>query len=218
MNFFMKLLCKILNESPELIELEQEKGICDEYITAYRRIYPNPDNKHKLRLADSLIALERFNEAKELLDTINIHLLTDDETQGIYFQTLLGYYIGTKQNEDGLLVFQKQQKFLDIYWSSPARERQAGAYYDNAARILAMNGYTDAALQYLKFEEQWAEKHDKTGFLPQITHVYILSNTLGQTDAANQKASQLRKNMETYPYKTIPQKESYMRMLESALK
>ena len=165
-----------------------------------------------------MISLERFSEAKELLDSINIHLLTDDDTRGIYFQTLLGYDIGTKQGEDGLLVFQEQQKFLDIYWGSPARERQSGAYYDNAARILAMNGYTDAALQYLKFEEQWAQKHDKTGFLPRITHVYILFHTLGQADAARQEAVQLRQDMEAYAYQTIPQKESFMRMLESALK
>lgn len=216
MNFFMKLLCRFLNESPELIELEQQKGICDEYICAYRRIYPNPDTKHKLRLADALITLQRFSEAREILDTFHIHPLTDDETRGIYFHTLLGYYIGTKQHGDGLLVFQQEQKFLDIYWGSPARERQAGAYYDNAARILAMSGYAEYAMQYLQFEQQWAQKYDKTGFLPQITQISIL-NSLGETEKAEQEANQLRQKMEAYPYKTVPQKEAFMRMLAGAL-
>lgn len=220
MNFFTKLLLRFLGENPALVELRLEKGICDEYVELFRRTYPHPNKKRKIELADVLISLSRYDEAEAVLDSMKATIVDDDDTHGTYCNTLMTLYIETYRKEDGLALFRKYQKFLDLYFTSSGRNFYAPAYYDNAAVLLAMNGYTDLAGDYLGYEKQWVEhnqeKYPASVYYPTITYIHMLT-VLGKTEAAQQEAAKVRRSMEQFAFKTAPQRDALFGMLEKAL-
>ncbi len=218
MGLFKKILYKLVGTSEELEAIFQEKGYCDEWIECYCQLHPNLSFEHKTTLADVFTSLGKYREAEEILNSIKITMLDNDDTRGMYYLQWLNLYAYTHRTAQAADIMQKNQKFLDIYFTSPARERMGGAYFDAAAITAALVKNSAAAQRYYEFELQWAKKHDETGIYPKVTKVHLL-NLFEQYEQAQQEAEATKAYIESYSgFKYHWQKDAMLRLLEKVHK
>lgn len=218
MGILKKLLNKMAGVTEEMQSIYAEKGMCSEYVDAYIAAHKNPKPYDRLLIADQLISVKRYEEAEEMLDSVKISALSDDDTKGTGNFVRINLYLRTGRTDEAFEIFCKNKKFLDIYFGSPVRERMAGSYYDAAADVLSLKGDEQGAMQYIVCIRKWSQKYEAAfPVMSGISYVRVLRN-LGDTQWQDEYAS-LKNQIENYGgYQMKWQKESTLNLLEDAVK
>lgn len=172
----------------------------------------------KCLIADMLISVERYPEAEDALESIKMPLVPDDDLKGMYAFEKISLYLYTGRFEQATEIFSQNQKFLDIYFTSPARKRMSGAYFDNSACIFAINGDAQGANHYLSLEKQFCEKYEVDFSISwKITNVSVLK-FLGSDDLQTEYEKVHKEIAEHEGFKMAWQKQHYLKLLSQAFK
>lgn len=213
MGVFKKVLYKLMGTSEELQALYEEKGPCPEYVEGYVALNKTTTVKKKCYAADMYLSVEMYDKAEELLAPIKIGIMSDDDERGLTEFERINLYLYTKRKEQALEIFRKDQKFLDIYWDSPAREQMAGAYYMTITLLLANNGYEDMANVYFRRAQNWTAKRDKLGIQLKICDAGMrLALHKPSGEEAYAAAEQAINEFTMYQHEW--QKQAFLRQLE----
>ena len=217
MGILKKLLNKMAGVTEEMQSIYAEKGMCSEYVDAYIAAHKNLSRMTDC-IADQLISVKRYEEAEEMLDSVKISALSDDDTKGTGNLVRINLYLRTGRTDEAFEIFCKNKKFLDIYFGSQVRERMAGSYYFAAADVLSLKGDEQGAMQYIACIRKWSQKYEAAfPVMSGISYVRVLRN-LGDTQWQDEYAS-LKNQIENYGgYQMKWQKESTLNLLEDAVK
>ncbi|MDE6797129.1 MAG: hypothetical protein K2J36_03855 [Ruminococcus sp.] len=215
MGILKKILYKMAGTNEEIESLYREKGPCNEWVDARIAIQKKPKTFDKALNADMLISVGRYAEAEEILDSISLNLMSDDDAKGMTLFERMNLYIHTGRYEKATEIFTQNQKFLDIYFTSPVRERYAIAYFDAISRISAYNHDEQNANNYLSHEKVFSEKYE--GDFPvmfKITNVAVLK-LLG-SESAQSEYEKLKAEIESHDFPMVWQKEHNLKLLSKA--
>lgn len=218
MGILKKLLNKMAGVTEEMQIIYNEKGPCSEYVDAYIAAHKNPKQYDRLLIADQLISVKRYEEAEQMVDSVKITVLSDDDIKGTGNFVKINLYICTGCIDEAWEIFCREKKFLDIYFGSPVRERMAGSYYDVSADILSLKGNEEGAMQYIGCIRKWSQKYEADfPVLSKISYVRVLKN-LGNTQWQDEYDS-LKNYIKNYSgYQRQWQKENMLNLLEDAVK
>ena len=185
------LICNSLKKDEPLNEILAAKGYCDAWLQKHSEIYPNPDRSQKLRRADVLSFLGRYDEAKALLDSMSTLPMNDNQTFE-YHNARLDMLLTTGHYDEAVQYLEKCRKFMDIY--SETNPVYGAVYGCNAAVILALADDFDASEHYLKKAEQtFSTMKDHSLAMPKISRTMQLY-ALGFVEKAEAQEE------ETYKY------------------
>ncbi len=202
----------------EMNRIMAEKGICDEYIEAYKAAHPNMSAFDRIQLADLLTTVRRYDEAERILSSMKLGFFSSDDLEkATYCVAAMNLYLNTERYADSFELLKKEKSFLNIFFQSPVGKQSAPAYYDCAACTCAANGYEGTAEEYIQMEERWAEKHDSLGFYVPITRIAV-KNLTGDPRGARADAEELRRKIESCEkLQSKAAKDAYFRMIENAV-
>ena len=138
---FVLVAASMKKEQP-LEDIMIEKGYCDEWLQKHSEIYPTPDRQQKLRRVDVLSYLDRYQEARALLESIPTAGMSDDRSYE-YNNAWLDMLLTTGHYDEAVAKLESCRKFMDIY--ANANPLRGAAYGLNAAVIRAIAGdYQDS--------------------------------------------------------------------------
>lgn len=216
MGILKKILYKMAGTNEEIESLYREKGPCNEWVDARIAIQKKPKTFDKALNADMLISVGRYAEAEEILDSISLNLISDDDAKGMTLFERMNLYINTGRYEKATEIFTQNQKFLDIYFTSPVREGMSGAYFDTVARIFAVNNNEKGASHYLSLEKSFSEKRENDFPISwKITNVAVLK-LLG-SDAVQTEYEKVKAEIESHDFPMVWQKEHNLKLLSQAV-
>ena len=136
------LVASTMKKEQPLEDIMIEKGYCDEWLQKHSEIYPTPDRQQKLRRVDVLSYLDRYQEARALLESIPTAGMSDDRTYE-YNNAWLDMLLTTGHYDEAVAKLESCRKFMDIY--ANANPLRGAAYGLNAAVIRAIAGdYQDS--------------------------------------------------------------------------
>ncbi len=218
MGLMKKIYYKLAGTSEELEKIYEEKGFCDEYIESYKALHKRMKLMDYITLADAYISLERYDDAEETLNNIKLGIFPSDDDKGLYIEKRIELFVCQKKYQDALALLAKENKFLNIFFSTPVYTRMAVMYYDAAAVTLAANGQLEAAQHYHQLEKKNGETYDKSGIYSKLTYVHMLkaAGIDAEAEEAYKEAKSFLENYDTYKYHW--QKDYYLRLLESYMK
>ncbi|MBR4200883.1 MAG: hypothetical protein IKQ91_06350 [Oscillospiraceae bacterium] len=185
------MISSSMKKDEPLNEILAAKGYCDEWLQKHSEIYPNPDRSQKLRRADVLSFLGRYEEAKTILDSLST-LPMNDNQQFEYHNAQLDMLLTTAHYDEAAAYLDKCRKFMDIY--SETNPMYGAVYACNAAVILALADDFDASEHYMKKAEQiFSTMKDHSLVMPKISRTMQLY-ALGFAEKAEAQEE------ETYKY------------------
>lgn len=201
----------------EMNRIMAEKGICDEYIEAYKASHVKMSNFDRIHLADLLITVGRYEEADRILSSMSLGFFTsDDLDKATYCVAAMNLYLNTGRYADGFELLKKEKEFLDTFFQSPVGKQSAPAYYDCAACTCAANGYEGTAEEYIQMEERWAQRYDELGFYVPITRIAV-KNLTGDPEGALADANELKSQIESCEkLQNKAARDAYLRMVDHA--
>lgn len=215
MGLLQKVLYKLAGTSEEVQKIYTEKGLCPEYVEAYHALHPKPKTFDKCLIADMYLAIDQFDKAGEILDSIHIGFMSDDDEKGMYYYVLMNYLMLTKRKDEAISILKREQKYLNIYWGSPGRARFCGAFYDCVATLSSTCGYSDIANYYYQLEQAANAKYDQTGLMSPISKLNILY--AAKSPEADAQVEPIRQQIEAYnDYKNVWEKDYFLKLLEKA--
>lgn len=216
MGLIKKILYKIVGINGKMEEIYRKKGLCNEMVDVCIANFKNPKPYYKCLIADMLISVGRYTEAEEILDSISLNLMSDDDAKGMTLFERMNLYINTGRYEKATEIFTQNQKFLGIYFTSPVREGMSGAYFDAVARIFAANNNEHGANHYLSLEKSFCEKYDADfPIYWKITNVAVLK--LFGSDTAQAEYEKLKAEIESHDFPMVWQKEHNLKLLSQAV-
>lgn len=131
------LVASSLKKDEPLEEIMAEKGYCDEWLQKHSEIYPTPDREQKLRRVSVLSYLNRYQEARALLESIPTAGMSDDRTYE-YNIAWLDMLFTTGHYDEAIQKLESCRGFMDIY--ANANPLRGVAYGLNGAVIRAVAG------------------------------------------------------------------------------
>ncbi|MBR5722107.1 MAG: hypothetical protein IKX57_00645 [Oscillospiraceae bacterium] len=208
------LIASALKKEEPLHEILEQKGYCDEYLQTFDRIYPQPTSTNKLRKADLLNTMRRFDEAEQLLSTVSPVGLSDDRKME-YHNCRLDLFLSTHRLAEAKQELASCRGFMDIY--ANAHPVQSIPYKLNAAVILAAADDFENSERYLKSAEQaTASLKDQSPVMVMIAKTMQLY-ALGFDTQAEQQAELTRQEITNSPALNKSwQKEHFLTMLSRA--
>lgn len=215
MGLFKKILYKLSGTTEEIQEIYMAKGVCDEYVDAYAAYNKNPTPYRKCIIADFYTTVGRYAEAERLLDSVKVNIATNDDVRGIAYLERITLYCRTKRFAEAEEIFEKNQRFLDIYFTSASGEKIAGSYYGNAAGLLAHAGNENGAYDYLANLKAWTMKHQPE-FPITWNLVYVLVLKFLGNELAQLEYEETKRKIEAYTgYEREWQKEHLLKQLDN---
>ena len=208
------LIASVLKKEEPLLKILEEKGYCDEYLQTYDRVYPPTNVTNKLRKADVLNTMRRFDESEQLLATISPFGLSDDRKME-YHNCRLDLFLSTHRFKEAQQELAECRKFMDIY--ANANPLRGMVYGLNAAVTLATANDFEGSEHYLKAAEHTAEaQKDSSPVMAMIARTMQLY-ALGFDTQAEQQAEKTRMEIMNSP--KLPaswQKEHFLAQLSRA--
>lgn len=128
-----------------------EQGYGDAWLQKHSEIYPTPTRSEKLRRVDVLSYLNRYDEAKALLDSIPTVGLNDDQNFQLN-NARLDMLLTTGHYDEAAAFLGSCRKFMDIY--SQGNPLYGAVYGLNAGVILAIQGDFDGSEHYISTSER----------------------------------------------------------------
>ena len=128
-----------------------EQGYGDAWLQKHSEIYPTPTRSEKLRRVDVLSYLNRYDEAKALLDSIPTVGLNDDQNFQLN-NARLDMLLTTGHYDEAAAFLGNCRKFMDIY--SQGNPLYGAVYGLNAGVILAIQGDFDGSEHYISTSER----------------------------------------------------------------
>lgn len=175
------LVSSSLKKDEPLNEILEAQGYCDAWLQKHSEIYPNPTRAEKLRRVEVLSYLDRYDEAKALLDSIPTVGLNDTEVFQVH-NARLDMLLTTGHYAEAANYFAGCQKFMDIY--SQTNPLYGAVYGLNAGVILAIQGDYNGSEHYIGTAEKIIQsKSSMSPAMVQIARTMQLY-ALGFTDRA----------------------------------
>ncbi len=145
------LVSSSLKKDEPLNEILEAQGYCDAWLQKHSEIYPTPTRAEKLRRVEVLSYLDRYDEAKALLDSIPTVGLNDTEVFQVH-NARLDMLLTTGHYAEAANYFAGCQKFMDIY--SQTNPLYGAVYGLNAGVILAIQGDYNGSEHYIGTAEK----------------------------------------------------------------
>ena len=175
------LVSSSLKKDEPLNEILEAQGYCDAWLQKHSEIYPTPTRAEKLRRVEVLSYLDRYDEAKALLDSIPTVGLNDTEVFQVHNERL-DMLLTTGHYAEAANYFAGCQKFMDIY--SQTNPLYGAVYGLNAGVILAIQGDYNGSEHYIGTAEKIIQsKSSMSPAMVQIARTMQLY-ALGFTDRA----------------------------------
>lgn len=173
-----------------IMEIMVEKGVCDEVLQKHCALYPHPAQSELLRRVDLLLAMERWDEAEALLNTIPEAEVKPPNIV-LYYNCLLLLLTETGRVSLAYKIFCDNRGMIDSY-AGKTKQSARGAYYATATTLLALCGDAAGSAQYLSLTEiVYGESKGLPQFLPRIIRAERLY-ALGERAEAENLAAVLR--------------------------
>ena len=170
-----------------------EYGVSPEYLEALRSAHPKPLPLDLLRQADILLALNRTDEAEAVLCGLDQTCFTPLEKLFFHNSRLLMQY----QRGQYPAAIAEQRAHRAVMDDIASREPLvAFAYYDNAARLMALDGDRAEADRYAALLRDACGNTFPQSILPAISRTAVLY-ALGRTEQADDLAAQLHADLQT---------------------
>ena len=175
------LVSSSLKKDEPLNEILEAQGYCDAWLQKHSEIYPTPTRAEKLRRVEVLSYLDRYDEARTLLDSIPTVGLNDTEVFQVH-NARLDMLLTTGHYAEAANYFAGCQKFMDIY--SQTNPLYGAVYGLNAGVILAIQGDYNGSEHYIGTAEKIIQsKSSMSPAMVQIARTMQLY-ALGFTDRA----------------------------------
>lgn len=173
-----------------LAELRMEKGLCDELVQKHCALYPNPSQGELLKRVDLLLALERWNDAEALLNTVP-EAEVRPQNIVVYYNCLLLLLLETGRASTAYQIFCGNRGMIDSH-AGKSQTPSRGAYYATAMTLLALQGDEAGSAQYLSLVEVvYGQSTGVAQFFPRIMRAERLY-ALGARAEADDLAAKLR--------------------------
>ena len=203
-----------MKKEEPLQKILAEKGYCDEYLETFDRIFPQPTTGNKLRKADLLNTMRRFDESEQLLATVSPIGLSDDRKME-YHNCRLDLFLSTHRYADALKELADCRGFMDIY--GKANPVRSIPYKLNAAVTLAAANDFEGSEYYLKWAEQSAANLKDTSPVMIMIARTMQLYALGFDTQAEQQAEKTRQEIMNSPQlEAAWQKEHFLAQLSRA--
>lgn len=147
---YLMISASMKKEEP-LDAILAEQGYGDAWLQKHSEIYPTPTRSEKLRRVDVLSYLNRYDEAKALLDSIPTVGLNDDQNFQLN-NARLDMLLTTGHYDEAAAFLGGCRKFMDIY--SQGNPLYGAVYGLNAGVILAIQGDFDGSEHYISTSER----------------------------------------------------------------
>ncbi len=194
----LPMVASVLKKEEPLEEILNEHGYCDAWLQKHSEIYPNPNRSQKLQRVSVLSYLNRYDDAKALLDSIPTVGMNDDQNYE-YRVAVLDMLMTTNHFQEAQTYLESCRKFMDIYANDhPLRGVPYGC---NAAVILAVAGDFDGSEHYLNAAEH-ALKNTKGMSLVMV----MIARTM-QLYALDLIAPAEQQEQKTYEYIISPESQ-----------
>ena len=190
------LIASVLRKEEPLQKILAEKGYGDEYLQEYDRVYPPTNVANKLRKADVLNTMRRFDESEQLLATIPTFGLSDDRKME-YHNCRLDLFLSTHRFAEAQQELAECRQFMDIYAS--ANPVRGMVYSLNAAVILATANDYEGSERYMKSAEQTAFSMKDTSPVMAMIARTMQFYALGFDTQAEQQAEKTRTEIMNSP-------------------
>lgn len=175
------LVSSSMKKDEPLNEILEAQGYCEAWLQKHSEIYPTPTRAEKLRRVEVLSYLDRYDEAKALLDSIPTVGLNDTEVFQVH-NARLDMLLTTGHYAEAANYFAGCQKFMDIY--SQTNPLYGAVYGLNAGVILAIQGDYNGSEHYIGTAEKIIQsKSSMSPAMVQIARTMQLY-ALGFTDRA----------------------------------
>ena len=176
-----------MKKDEPLDEILASQGYSDAWLQKHSEIYPTPTRAEKLRRVEVLSYLDRYDEAKALLDSIPTVGLNDTEMFKLH-NARLDMLLTTGHYAEAAEYFAGCQKFMDIY--SQTNPLYGAVYGLNAGVILAVKGDFDGSEHYISTAERIiSTKKSMSSAMVEIAKTMRLY-ALGFTDRAEAQEEQ----------------------------
>lgn len=205
---------KSVRKQKPLHDIYENEGFSENYLAKFQEIYPQFGNSEKIRLCDIYIGLERYADAKQMLENIVENELAAPEIP-VFQNVRMTYFLFTHQKHNAIQTFTSHKTVLDYY----AKEHMsaAGSYLSNAVLILAMQGEQADSDRYFDLFQLWRDCMGKkliSDYPVKITRMAQLY-LLGYTTNAELLEQELLKNItEEQNFEHEWQRESTLRSLK----
>ncbi len=152
---------RALKRSEPYLSVLREKGYCDEFISAFRKVcidVPKPQESNKVRLASYLQIMGRYDEAFAVMNTVGpeVRMLRSDRF--LYVNDYTALNLAVYNTAEAANVFAAEGKFM---FSNCKINRKMGACWkDNYLTLLTQQGRFAEAEQYFNAEFRPLDKND----------------------------------------------------------
>lgn len=151
------LVSSSMKKDEPLNEILETQGYGDAWLQKHSEIYPTPTRSEKLRRVDVLSYLDRYDEAKALLDSIPTVGLNDDQNFQVN-NARLDMLLTTGHYDEAASFLASCRKFMDIY--SQGNPLYGAVYGLNAGVILAIQGDYEGSEHYISTSERIISSKD----------------------------------------------------------
>lgn len=178
----------------------KERGICDDYITAFTAAAKKPTNFQLISLANAYTCLERFAEAEQVLGSMPGELLLHGRDKAWYYKSYICLYLNTGRYKQACDIFDASRDYLEKFFEG---EGPVGAsYFDDAALCLALRRDFAGADHYRALAQSAVVSSPERGYMPLMimAEIFILDGNETEAMRAVDAAGSLIYSCSTYKY------------------
>lgn len=148
----------------EAMAIYKQKGICDEYAAALSKRYSKLSNLQLVNLANVYMALERFNEAERVLNSMPGEALLHGPVKLWYYKSYIWLYLCTGRYQQALDIFDASRDRLEKFFGGEGAS--ASSFYDDAAICMAIRRDFAAADAYRNRSVQATANYPNRAYNP----------------------------------------------------